>query len=668
MASYPQLFRLIFVIFSLYLMGDAFYRWDGFRYYASFSEFLPSLALAGILWSIVAVAASLLAWITLWTSGRVFKRFGLKVNIEHLLLFIGSSVFLGALIWISKQILVSPDKTVTMQTKLIVSVSILLVSVFIAWRFRNKAVRWMEIVQERITPLVWIFGICLTLAIPLVTYNTWLKQTDNKELQKDIQSSIADKKQPNIIVVIFDALSAQDMSVYGYSRPTTPFIDEWSKSASLFTRAESASNWTTPAMVSLITGKRVWTHRVYNVEGQVSSKRNENIASVLKNNGYYNMAYITNDYASAKRLGVKNDFDIIPAWRMPHSSLFEIINTSLYRMFADRIRLYNWIMKEDFILYRLLFVISPKLTATIIQPDIVFNSFMESLDNAPPEPYFAWIHLYPPHNPYVPPEPYMGRFDSSPKFRDIDSQALIHKKLRREGYLGDKKYFPEDVRKDIDILRTRYNELILYIDSQFKNFIEKLQKKNKLDNTVIILTSDHGESFEHGFFTHGGPYLHETMTYIPLIIKEAGQSKGKIIDDLVEQVDIPASILDLAGIPVPSWIEGRSFMPLLRGKNLHAKPALSMNAKTNMSQGHEISSGCISVWKDDYKLMYRLDTNEIMLFNLIQDPHELNNLFDKEPETGQSLLDIINENLKVANERIIKENIQTTRQDTENKL
>ncbi len=581
-ASYPQLFRLVFVIFSLYLMGDAFYRWDGFRYYASFSEFLPSLALALILWSIVAAAASLLAWITLWASEKVFRRFGLKVNIEHLILFIGAFVFLGALIWTGKQIMASPNKTVTMQTKLIVFVGILLVSIFAAWRFRNNALRWIETVQERITPLVWIFGICLALAIPLVTYHTWLKQTDNKELPKNIQSSTTDKKRPNIIVVIFDALSAQDMSLYGYSRPTTPFIDEWSKSASLFTRTKSSSNWTTPSMVSLITGKRVWTHRVYNTDGQVSSKSNENIASVLKNNGYYNIAYITNGYASAKRLGVKNDFDIVPAWRMPNSSLFEIINTSLYRMFADKIRLYNWIMKEDFILYRLLFVISPRLTATIVQPDIVFNSFIESLDNAPAGPYFAWIHLYPPHSPYVPPEPYIGTFDSSSELRNIKSQSVIEGKLGREGYVGDKKYFPEDVRKDVDILRTRYNEHILYIDSQFRDFVEKLQKKNKIDNTVIILTSDHGESFEHGFFTHGGPYLHETMTYIPLIIKEPGQSEGKIIDDLVEQVDIPASILDLADIPVPSWIEGRSFMPLLRGENLPEKLAFSMNFKTNL--------------------------------------------------------------------------------------
>jgi arylsulfatase A-like enzyme len=636
-------------------MGDAFYRWDGFRYYASFSEFLPSIALALILWSIVAVTVSIAIWITLWTCEWGFQRIGLRANAYHLLIFIGSFIFLGILVWISKQFLVSSDHSVTMRTKLALSACILLVSTFITWISRNKAIRWMETVQERITPLVWIFGICVTLAIPLVTYHTWLKPSDDERLQKNTESSVTDRKRPNIIVVIFDALAAQDMSLYGYGRPTTPFIDEWSKSASLFTRAKANSNWTTPSMVSLITGKRVWTHQVYNIDGQVSDKSSENIASVLKNNGYYNIAFITNDYASAKRLGINNDLDIAPAWRMPNSSLLEILNTSLYRMFADKIRLYNWILKEDFVLYKLLFVISPRLTKTILQLDIVFEHFIKSLDNAPAKPYFAWIHLYPPHNPYVAPAPYMGMFDSSSEFRDIESQAKIHKQFMREGYLGEKKHFPEDIQGKVDILRSRYDEFIRYCDSEFKNFIEKLQKSGKLDNTIIILTSDHGDSFEHGFFTHGGPYLHETMTHIPLIIKEPGQSEGKVIEDLVEQVDISATILDLANIPSPPWVEGRSLVPFLRGESLPKKPVFSMNAKTNMGRGHEISSGCLSVWQDDYKLMYRLETDEIMLFNLARDPHELNNLFDKEPEIGQSLLSILNENLKIANEKIRKE-------------
>ena len=189
-------------------------------------------------------------------------------------------------------------------------------------------------------------------------------------------------------------------------------------------------------------------------------KNSENIISVLKNNGYYNMAYITNDYASAKKLGIANDVDIAPAWIIPNRSLYEIINVFLYRLFADNIRLYNWILKEDFIIYKFLFVISPKLTTTIVRPEIVFDNFLEVIDNNPPEPYFAWIHLYPPHNPYLPPEPFMGMFDSSPELRDLKSQSLLHAKLTREGYLGKKKYFPPDIQPMVDRFRSRYDEFI----------------------------------------------------------------------------------------------------------------------------------------------------------------------------------------------------------------
>lgn len=670
--SFRHILRLTFVLFSLYLLGDAFYRWDGFKYYASFYEFLPSIALALILWSVLSIVTAMLIWITVWASEWIFHRVGLKLKIHHLILFLFIFALLGILIWIGKQFLISHFKaiytsSITMQIKLIVSACLLLLSVLSAWLLRNKAIVCIGAVLERLTPLVWIFGICVMLSVPIVTYHTFLKPADIIKSQKALQSSIENIDRPNIIVVIFDALSAQEMSLHGYSRPTTPFIDEWSKSASFFKRVEANSNWTTPAMVSLATGKRIWTHQVYNIEGQVSDKRNENIMSLLKDNGYFNMAFITNDYASAQRLGISNDLDIAPSWRMPNGSLFETINTFLYRVFADKIRLYNWLMKEDFIIYRLLFVISPHLTTTIVEPEAVFNSFISTLDNNPPEPYMAWIHLYPPHNPYIPPEPYLGMFDPSSKYRTIENQSIQMHKWVTERYVGDnsdRKFFPPDVQKDVNVMRARYDEFIRYCDEHFKDFIKKLEERNSLDNTIIILTSDHGESFEHGFVTHGAHDLYETMTHIPLIIKEPGQSEGRIITDLVEQIDITSSILDFAKIPAPSWVEGRSFLPLMYGEKLPERPVFSMNFRTNASRGHPIERGRINVWKGNHKLMYHLNTEEVMLFDYVQDPHELNNLIDKEHDISQNLFDILKDNLKAANERILKEGKLPPQQNT----
>jgi hypothetical protein len=200
--SYWQVFRVIFVMFSLYLMGDAFYRWDGFRYYASFSEFLPSVALITILWSIVAIFTSVLVWLPLRVVEWSCLRRGWKIKIEHFLLFIGIYVLLGATVWIGKR-LMWPVQT-TLQLKLIVFLCVVFGAIFLIWLFRNKAERWISIIQGRITPLVWLFGILVTLSIPLVAYHTWGKQIDNVVSQKINQASIAaDKTRPNIILVTF---------------------------------------------------------------------------------------------------------------------------------------------------------------------------------------------------------------------------------------------------------------------------------------------------------------------------------------------------------------------------------------------------------------------------------------------------------------------------------
>ena len=218
------------------------------------------------------------------------------------------------------------------------------------------------------------------------------------------------------------------------------------------------------------------------------------------------------------------------------------------------------------------------------------------------------------------------------------------------------KQFPqEELQPTINRLRARYNEFLRYCDKQFEEFIAQLASRNKFKKTIIILSSAHGESFEHNYIGHTLPYLFEQVTHIPLIIKSHDQEDGKIINNLSEQIDIPPTILDLADIPVPSWMEGRSLLPLIHGKSLPSIPAFSMNFEKNPSLGHEITRGTVAVWEDDYKLIHYLEDNKSLLFNLKQDPDELNDLFEKEPEAGQRLLTLIQKNLKEANERIKSE-------------
>ena len=641
-ASYRQVFRLVFVIFFLFLTGDAFYRWDGFSYYATFSEFLPAVALISILWCIVAAAAAFVIWIGGSLLVRACRRAGLKLRMEHVLLFICIVILVGAAAWIGKRLILERMAT-TFQLKLIVFLSVAVATAFLTWVCRNIT----DAVQERITPLVWLFGIWVMLSVPIVAYQTWGKQADTADAasRKTFNSPDTDGGRPNIVLVTFDTLTARDMSVYGYERPTTPFISKWAKTASVFTRVYADSNFTTPATASLMTGKRSWTHLTFQIDGSrpVNGDK-ENLPLALKENGYYNMAFVVNHHASVETSGISGGFDIsIPSTEFYTSlnNLDEIMWSWLYRLFGDKIRMYDWITKRTFVFGRLLNAVSSDYSLTTVPPEKVFNRFFEIIDNNPPQPFFAWVLVYPPHDPYLPPEPYIGMFDPSLQWRTRQSQLRA----------PVRDFAPEDQAR-VDILRARYDEFIRYCDKQFEEFIARMKKRGMLKNTVIILSSDHGESFEHNYLRHAGPALYEQLTHIPLIISTPGGKEGQIINDLAGQIDIAPTIAELAGITPPSWMEGRSLTPLTANKKIPEYPVFSMNFQRNRSLGHQIVRGSVAVWEGDYKLIHFIEKNESLLFNLKQDPDELNNLFDKEPGKGLRLLALIKDSLKKANDKI----------------
>lgn len=625
--SYRQVLNLVIVVFFLYLLGDALYRWEGFRYYSSFSEFIPGLALITILWSIVAFFASTLIWIVIWTSEWICLRIGLKIKRDHGLLFVSAFLLLGTIVWISKRKL--QISGTTLHEKFIVLLCVTFIAILITWIFRNRIKLWMRAIQERIVPLLWLVRVVIILSLPLFIYYNWIRQTDSFVLHTVPKQLVYNQTRPNIILVIFDTLTARDMSVYGYQRLTTPFISEWANDAYIFTGLESESNITKPTTSSLMTGKRLWTHQVYhNIEGSNKPirSRTENMVSVLQESGYYTMAFVVNAFASVKTLGIEESFDIapIPVRFRQRASLVGWMEDILNQLFSETIPVYNWIIKDDFAFFGFVNMLSPKLTNTEVPPEKAFNAFWTAIDNNPSkQPFFAWIHLLPPHTPYLAPEPYRGIFNSSSK----NSQGKF------------------------ELDRAKYDEFIRYCDKKYEDFISEFMMRNELRNTIIIFSSDHGESFEHNYKGHGGPHLYEQVTNIPLIIKEPQQSAGKIINDIVEQVDISSTILDLVDIPIPSWMEGRSLKPLMRGEKLVPQPAFSMNLAKNIALQNKISKGTIAVWEGDYKLIHYLDENRSILFNLKKDPDEINDITVEESEITRRLLKLIQDNLEMANKR-----------------
>ncbi len=654
---YWEIFRLIFVFFSFYLLGDVLYRWNGVKFHSTFFEFLPSIALASILWSIIAVCTAFFIWLPLKIVLQCSKHLQLTIKLEHLELFSGFWVLLAAVAWLSKYLIFS-DLLISFQLKLLMIILISCVAIPLTWQFRNTAEQWIIIVQDRITIWVWSFGFFVLISVLLVSFHLWKNDSSTELLQQPTKSAISesDKKRPNILLVTFDALTARNMSVYGYQRETTPFIKKWAKSASLFTKTEAEGSFSASNNASLVTGKRTWTHRKYHHDPAAKPLKSEteNLALVLKENGYYNSAFIASEVIPVNSLGIASSIDTAPSLFEFYSpkSIEGLIDKYLFLLFGSKFNRYNWLGQEDFIFTVLLRKIDKKVFTTEYPPQLAFNKFLEMMNSNPHEPFFAWIHVWPPHSPYAPPKPFAGTFNSSWKLREKNKMYSYNPEINK--YSSNNLPFPKELNDNIKILRDYYDEFILYSDNQFQNFIAELQRKDWLKNTVIILSSDHGESFEHNYFQHGPTHLYEQVTHIPLIIKEPGQTGPRIIDDLVEQVDIPVTILDLADIPIPSWMEGRSLLPLLRDKELPPKTAIAASLIKNIPT-EPITKGIIAVWEGDYKLIHYLENEKSLLFNLKKDPKELSNIFNDEPDTGQRLLSFIKHNLEETNNKIIAE-------------
>lgn len=638
--SLRKIVRFVFVVFSLYLMGDAFYRWDGFRFYASFGKFIPAVALIFIFWTVIALIASVLLWLILRTSSLLCMTARVKINPRDIQLFIISLFLTGAAAFYSTRLLPEFGSEIQVISVLLGLSFILSVLITVLLRgFHYYFYKILDIIQERITPLVWLFSILLVISIPVVSYQAWFKDYGNSP-QKLTKADQFMKNRPDIILLTFDALTAKDMSLYGYERDTTPFIRNWAEKAFVFSRAEAESNNTTPTTASLMTGKRLWTHRTIHQKGSKPINIDtENLPLLLRDHGYHTMAFVTNSYASTEVLGIDDNFDIAPPVTTFHQTAkgFDSLERLVSRSFGGKIRLYDWLFKEDFIFFKIIKYFLKDHSSTDVVPKIAFNSFLKILKKNPSKPYFAWIHILPPHDPYLPPSPFMGMYEPSQDLKTRNSQRGL---LQRR--------FNEKLAMTA---RGRYDEFIRYCDSQFESFIQKINKTPLLKDTIIILSADHGESFEHNRIGHSFTSLYEETTHIPLIIKKPRQDKGMIIDQVVEQIDIPATILDLAGIETPSWMEGRSLLPFLNGNTVPSKAAFSGFFDNNLVSS-EIKRGVIAVWEGDYKLIYYLDSGNSELFNLKKDPAELTDLFDIKKEISGRLLRLAKENLQNANRNI----------------
>jgi arylsulfatase A-like enzyme len=473
----------------------------------------------------------------------------------------------------------------------------------------------------------------------------------------------AGASQPNVLIVTFDALSAFNMSLYGYPRQTTPNIERLARRATVFHNHYAGGNATTPGTSTLLTGTLPWTHHGCNLLGLVAdSAVPYNLFGAVPGN-VYTSAY-THSLIVLKLLYQFRES--LAELVLPRELAFADLQ------YADRLFMedYNAAYAGENIILRgdddtssslflsLLFRLFAQQHAGAIDAanhdafrkgvpnqDYVYFNLENAIDwtiqqaRALPRPFLSYYHFLPPHDPYLPRRDFTGHF--------VDSYEPLEKP---ESFAAEGFDYGQLKRN-----RLVYDRFIAYVDAEFGRLMDALEKSGVLEDTYVILTSDHGELFERGIRGHVTPVLYEPLVRIPLVISVPGVGERRDIYDPTCAVDILPTIAHLYGQPPPVWSEGVILPGFSPNPADPQRPVFVMDSKSAPRYG-PMTDGSFTIIQEGYKLIHyiREPAEPDELYDLENDPDELVNLVDQQPERADYLRSLIQQKLFAANAPYLK--------------
>jgi len=415
-------------------------------------------------------------------------------------------------------------------------------------------------------------------------------------------------EKPSFVFIVIDALRADHLGLYGYSRPTSPTIDRLAKDGVVFEDAVAPSAWTLPSMSSILTSTFPGQHGTVE-RGDTLPKALPKISTTLRQAGYETAAFTANawlkrTFAFDDGFDAYSDLDRLSLARRLLG--VELKNLVLRRL--DRIRL------------------DPELVP--VASEITARA-EKWLAERGAKPFFLYLHYMDVHAPYNAVPKYHGTFCAGHRF-DVKDHWL-ESRFRAGRYRNDEK-----VRAHVIEL---YDEDIAATDEAVGHLIDALRASPLGANTTIVLVADHGEEFyEHGFTTHGNN-LHREVLHVPLIVWPAGGgANGERIASRVSTLDLFPTLAELAGLPAPTHVEGISLAPFLRA------PWVPATARPIGSQLFEGGRAWSALYAGDDKLIrIRPPASDptaktrVKLFHLGADPGESDDASAREPELAARL-------------------------------
>ncbi|MDH5491486.1 MAG: sulfatase, partial [Myxococcales bacterium] len=371
-------------------------------------------------------------------------------------------------------------------------------------------------------------------------------------------------------IFLIDTLRADRLRPYApESRVRTPGLDRYVQSATLFLEGHAQENWTKPSIATLLSGLLPWEHTA--TAGESVLPRSVRILpELLEEHAFQTAAFICNGYVSG-------DFGFRRGW-------------GSYRNYIKEGR---------------------RTQARFVADDVL--AWLDGRDTE--RPFFLYVHTIDPHVPYIPPPELLETYDPEPYDGPVDFRR--DRELLEKIKSGQLRLGARDRRR----LEALYDGEITYHDVHMAAILDGLERRGLAEETLVIITADHGEEFfDHDSVGHGHS-LYEELLHVPFVIRMPGLGReGARIPEAVGLVDLAPTILDALGLEIPEAMSGRSLLPLLRHES-ESGPRLTV-------------AGFMEGWRalivGRRKLIQRTE-ERMMLFDLEADPQEREDLAAERP-------------------------------------
>jgi arylsulfatase A-like enzyme len=372
----------------------------------------------------------------------------------------------------------------------------------------------------------------------------------------------------NVVVLLIDTLRASKLRPYNpQSRVRTPIFDGIVERGTLFERAHSQENWTKPSVASVLTGLTPSTHRAITTEARLPASA-ELVSEVFDGAGFHTASFLANGYVS-DRFGFDQGWD----------------------HYTNMIREGRSTEAED-----------------------VFREAGDWIEQHHDERFFVYVQTIDPHVPYDPPAEFLQTYDPR-----TDYAGQVQPRRTGELLEAAKGNRPSVVFDESDLTRLTalHDGEISYHDRELGRFLERLAAMGVADDTLLVITSDHGEEFrDHGSFGHGHS-VYQELIQVPLVFHRPGLvPQGRRVPQPVSTMNVSQTILELADVRGLRAAEGRSLVSDMHG----LVPSHPMLAFTNMLDDKRV------IRSRRWKMV--LSGINAKIFDLGQDPQERNEITD----------------------------------------